>query len=85
MITAEKVFNESRIIVVYDEEGFMYSFKTFVAEEMGHRRQLGACKALGFFVFFSLVVFSRMSLPDSQMPYVFHFRSLGAMATIISY
>ena len=63
----------------------MYSFKTFVAEEMGHRRQLGACTALGFFVFFSLVVFSRMSLPDSQMPYVFHFQSLRAMATIVSY
>ena len=40
MITAEKVFNESKIIVVYDEEGFMYSFKTFVVEKMGHRRPL---------------------------------------------
>lgn len=55
MITAEKVFNESRIIVVYSEQGFMYSFKTFVVEKMGHRRQLGAFMVLGLFVCFLLL------------------------------
>lgn len=29
MITSIEVVNESRIIVVYDQKGFMYSFKTY--------------------------------------------------------
>lgn len=71
MITAAKVFNESRIIVVYDEKGFMYSFKTYfvvVVGENGTQEETHCIYGMVYFFFPFSFVFMRMSLSDLESP-----------------
>lgn len=71
MITAAKVFNESRIIV-YGKKGFMYNFKTYfivVVVVVGNGTQEGThCIYDTVFFSFRVVSFTRMSLPDLELP-----------------
>lgn len=70
MTTSAEVFNESRIIVVYDQKGFMYSFKTYsgvVVVENGTQEGTH-CIDDNFFCPFCFSFFTRMSLPDLESP-----------------
>ena len=65
----------------------MYSFKTSVVGENATQEATWCIYGTRLVCLFSSAwsLFSRISLPDSQMPHVFHFRSSRAMATIASY
>ena len=65
----------------------MYSFKTSVVGENATQEATWCIYGTRLVGLFSSAwsLFSRISLPDSQMPHVFHFQSSRAMATIASY